>query len=117
MTIDQAEEVITLTVLREMRELLSDESRWCKGYGARDEHGFEVGSNDPEACSWCLLGAHQSVAGVHQNTSQSWIYLCDFVPGGCPIEFNDAGGTTHADVLDVLDRTIRYVYEKTTQRG
>ncbi len=44
-------------MLKEARELLSDESRWCKFALAKDSDGKGVGINDPSATQWCIAGA------------------------------------------------------------
>lgn len=38
-------------------ELLSDESKWCKGDYARDAQGMPINHLSSDARSWCLLGA------------------------------------------------------------
>lgn len=38
-------------------ELLSDESKWCKGRDAQNHNGEAVMATDDGACRWCLFGA------------------------------------------------------------
>ena len=38
-------------------ELLSDESKWTRHFYARDSKGQCVNPEEPEAVSWCLVGA------------------------------------------------------------
>lgn len=47
----------TLCVLRDTRDLLDDPCFWTQGAAARDERESMCAETDPEACSWCLLGA------------------------------------------------------------
>ena len=38
-------------------ELLSDETKWCKGANAKNKDGLAVSIKSPTAVSWCLIGA------------------------------------------------------------
>lgn len=40
-----------------IKELLSDESKWTKGWFARDNNNEPVRVNCPSAYKWCLEGA------------------------------------------------------------
>ena len=40
-----------------IRNLLTDESKWCKGVDAQDCNGDEIRYDDPKAHSFCLVGA------------------------------------------------------------
>lgn len=40
-----------------IKELLSDRSKWTKGYSALDTVGWIVTPNSPDAVCWCLYGA------------------------------------------------------------
>lgn len=40
-----------------IKELLKTKSRWCKYAAAKAKDGFYVHPDDPEAKSWCLVGA------------------------------------------------------------
>lgn len=46
-----------------VRELLSDKSRWTKGYYARDKEGAPVEALDETAVCWCTAGAIIKVVG------------------------------------------------------
>lgn len=46
-----------------IRELLSDESKWTKGFYARNAHGAIRPSKSEEAVSWCILGAIEKCYG------------------------------------------------------
>ncbi len=48
-------------LMREVYDLLSDESRWCQGHMALGATGEEVSPFDSKACRWCLEGAIQLV--------------------------------------------------------
>lgn len=38
-------------------EILTDESKWCRGYGAVDAEGKGVPTASDKAVKWCLVGA------------------------------------------------------------
>lgn len=79
---------------------------WAQGNFAYNAEGDRVGSSDPEACKWCVVGAiyattdrpflrqdAMSAVAVHSKT------------GALPI-WNDAPERTQADVLAAFDRAI-----------
>ncbi|MGE0278316.1 MAG: hypothetical protein AB7R40_23215 [Nitrospiraceae bacterium] len=102
-----------ITVLRKMRELLSDPKRWTKGADARrtkrsrNESGLSA--LDKDATCWCLLGAASKCTGgvedgyglVALNTAILETHI-----GHGIISFNDSKRTRHSHVLKVLDRAI-----------
>ena len=47
----------SLQVLKEARELIADEKRWCRGFLAIDASGRRVDSLSKKAAQWCALGA------------------------------------------------------------
>lgn len=44
-------------MFEEIKNLLSDETKWTRGVLARDEEGNSVNPSHPKACQWCLMGA------------------------------------------------------------
>jgi len=92
----------TLEALVAVRELLADESRWCKGLFAADEKGFPAAVDDPFARKWCLSGAIEKVAG--NGTVVSIELRRSLELNGCCSRFNDTH--THAEVLALIDRAI-----------
>lgn len=40
-----------------IKELLSDETKWCKNDAAKDKNGNAVIPTSNDACKWCLVGA------------------------------------------------------------
>lgn len=84
---------------KEVRELLSDESRWTQGEYAKDGLGKCVGPKDKNACSWCLVGAFIKVTGTCRQTDKMLSKL------GCDVTvFND--NHSHSEVLQLLDKAI-----------
>lgn len=108
--------------LRKVRELLSDPNKWLKGRLANNDKGVGVDPNSPDATCFCLLGATYKVTGFYGyptcNAAASNQYarvvdrLCDAVRkhhpsyGTSAMGFNDSQGTSHADVLNLIDKAI-----------
>jgi hypothetical protein len=84
-----------------VRELLSDESKWTKGYVARDIQGYPVlNFRDGRACSWCLVGAIRYCYSMYDPI---WIKVK--VKLGCSVisEWNDTPGRTFAEVKALVE--------------
>ncbi len=45
---------------------------WNKNHSAIDEHGRSVGSNSPDAVSWCLLGAMTKAFPNYNNAYNTY---------------------------------------------
>lgn len=93
---------------------------WTKGCWAKDKDGNATSSEDPTACSWCLLGAiHRAetelciehpLAGILTNELR---ILTVKKTGFLDLAyFNDRIETTQADVLRMLDLAIAEVKSK-----
>ena len=106
-TPDQA---VVIDTLHKARQLISDPRRWHRNTLARDVHGVAVTLEDPNAWSFCALGAAARVApsGVFHYVHQA---LEAKVPDGLRYpsvaNFNDDPQTQHADVIKLYDRTIK----------
>lgn len=109
-----------LTILTEMRELLTDPGHWIKGTLARDASGRLAYSRCRTACQWCLDGALiRAAAGTMRDVVARIVRLLANAvtahTGGRHshhIAFNDDPTTTHADVLRVLDLARSYAAEE-----
>lgn len=89
--------------LERVRELLSDRKRWTKGTYARTGNNRDVDVFDPKAAKFCILGAIRRVNGTYtQEAADAFDSLTDDDPAG----FNDKRGTTHTDLLAVIDKAI-----------
>lgn len=106
-----------LDVLQGARELLADEAKWTKGVMARREDGVQVSAEDPRATCFCAFGAISKVAPQAPYATAFDIRcradkaLYAVLPEGFSSveDFNDADETTHADVLALFDRAVRFV--------
>lgn len=107
----------TLDALRELRTLLEDPDHWTTGAFACDELGRRVNPSNSKACRWCLTGGIYKVAGDDVNAAWDVIgALASRAPWVVDDQvlrrdhrarlenFNDYA--THAQVLDVIDRTL-----------
>ena len=95
-------------------ELLSDPTKWIKGSYAHDKDGHLVSPSRPEACSWCLEGALVAVYGYggmldRESTVAAALpeeIMREWTVGSKRLVpfFNDHPKTTHAMVLEVLQK-------------
>jgi hypothetical protein len=109
----------TLDILIAARKLLDEPGKWVKGVEAIDEHGLLVDAGHPGAQRFCAIGAIRHVTfrqPVESDTdwndldtaaSKAIVALELPVRFGSAVHLNDSPRTTHADVLDVFDQTIR----------
>jgi hypothetical protein len=97
----------TSEVLRQARKLIEKPEHWTQGANARKANGLLCSVDATDAVCFCLNGAiHRRMRlGDYSSCGSACGALCR-VAGGSFIEFNDAPGRAHAEVLDLLDRTI-----------
>lgn len=107
---------LTLEILYKVREKLA--KHWTKGAYARANDGVTVPSTSTAACSWCMVGAIQSVCyGQDEPTTAEGIIRLiadkkDYYASKSKItSYNDRLATTNQDVLAWIDRTIQKVKE------
>lgn len=106
--------VSKLEALRDLRALLADKDHWTKGTTGRTASGEICDSTDSRAVAWCLVGAVYKVTDRHDyqgrhadDLSNELRYTLRGRPASCGlVNFNDNRGTTHGDVLSLIDRTI-----------
>lgn len=95
-----------VALLKSVRELLTDPTHWTQRAYARDKGGCIVGSEDPRAVCWCLFGALLKLGRIRPPQDMDGAARRLAAEAECPVSsFNDS--RTHADVLRLLDRTIR----------
>ena len=114
---------VKLWALEDIRELISEPTRWTHGAFARSAEGGDVGWDNPDAVKWCLVGAvkktiyadrrkpplnDEIVEGVLDTLHEA----LDNRIGGrrnptSLYNFNDA--TVHADVIRLIDESIEMV--------
>jgi hypothetical protein len=101
---------LVLEILTATRALLSRPERWTQRAYARDGAGQPVCNHEPEACCWCLSGAvartSRAYSAKYLSLAYQAIYAAAGVEMGGLIDWNDAPGRTHADVIAMLDAAI-----------
>ena len=94
-------------VLRAVRKKIERRECWTQNVVARDSYGVPVVSTSEKACCWCLAGAIE----FEVDNLQLWSdVICSFdevLNGQNLVVFNETH--THAEVIEVLDRTIAVV--------
>jgi hypothetical protein len=101
-------EPTVLDILTSARAILTEPTSWTQGVYARDENGESIEPYEDEATCFCLWGALKAAASRFP-TSVHWgaqLAVYNSIEIGDIPSFNDAAGTTHADVLNVLDAAI-----------
>lgn len=97
-----------IEVIRQMRELLAEESRWCKGFYARRADGSKCFSDDAGAVAWSLDGALALVLKRRGKSESSKDIVPRLSTAGVPLAIlNDA--MKHRDVVVLLDSTILHM--------
>lgn len=96
----------TSDLLRKARKLIDKPSRWCKEVDAVDCNGVAVAIKSPEAARWCIAGAIFCVAPTVEDYKAAIAAI--EADCGCRVEdFNDEELTTHNDVMELFDSTIK----------
>jgi len=100
---------IALDNIKKARDLISDESRWCRGACAKDKSGRERDPWSDEAAKWCMIGAVYRYKGGYPmwNTTLECTMLANtaaFRKREVAV-INDKDG--HAAVLKAVDSAIR----------
>src|SRR5262245_20271520 len=116
---------LAIEILRDTRILLGDPAHWTKGHYARTASGDPCGPNYPGAACWCPAGALYRVAfgiepiplppsqrnPVRNQARIDALCAVKAVVGtrtaAFPGPFNDDPETTHADLLNAVDKAIR----------
>lgn len=94
----------TLDILKQARELISDERRWTRGELARDSEGHEVDEDSPSAACWCSVGAVWRVREGGENLCGALTALEEAMGTEHIGDFNDSH--SHAEVLAAFDAAI-----------
>jgi hypothetical protein len=103
-----------LQVLREARELLSDEKRWTRGSFAKNALGIDVEPTSDSAACFCAHGALLRAAGGDDTCSGlvfAELALRDaarvIFGNSSIVEVNDHRPDGHAGVLSLFDSAIK----------
>jgi hypothetical protein len=92
-------------IIKKARERIADPKRWTTGAFARDKDGNPVPVFDGKAVCWCVSGALAHIAGYSDGYDAEKLLM----PGGVA-GYNDAH--SHAEVLELLDKTIARLEER-----
>lgn len=60
-----------------IRELLSDETKWCKNDVAQDKDGSAISATSDDACKWCLVGAIDKC--YTDSTEDIWLKIYKYL--------------------------------------
>lgn len=96
----------TAETLREARALIDTPRKWTRAADARTADGKHTWPSDPNAVCFCMAGA---LIRLGEISTPAYRALLRHVTGGTLMEFNDAPGTSHADVLAAFDAAIAEV--------
>jgi hypothetical protein len=117
-----------LEVLVEAKKLL--EAGWTKEVYARGPDGVNASFMDPDACSFCAIGAVYRAAEdkekdvpfptdlseqVGDYLNNAWMQLFRNDPALCLSEWNDRKTTTKEDVLNFYSRVIEKLSQQVSQ--
>jgi hypothetical protein len=89
-----------------IRELLSDESKWCKNVTARDINGVPVNEDSEDAVCRCLGSAFNlAYKGQEKSAVESaWYKIYTAIGGMAFCRWNDAPERTFKEVKELVDR-------------
>lgn len=107
-----------MNLLKRVRKRLSDRENWTKGEWARDAMGQKIAATDEYATCWCIGGAiaveekcldvANHICDLAEMMLRKTVYALTRRTSTCsPIWYNDLKKTTHRDILDLLDITIK----------
>lgn len=119
---------VVVDILTRAREILSDESKWCREGFAEMQNSDPVNWASPDACRWCGLGAIRLAyfqlkgkIGLDANLERAELFLdAQANARGFPSFplMNDSNTITFKDVQDALDAAIaKAVAERDGQKA
>lgn len=95
-------------ILESARALLASKGMWTQGAFARNRKGLSTSPHGKKACSFCMVGAIDSVSYGERGNMAAIRLLRGVLPKGATIGvWNDAPGRTQGEVLSAFDRAIR----------
>lgn len=102
-----------VAVLQAARRLLADPAVWVQGTAAVDQQGRPVPFDDPGACAFCAVAAVARAAAligaapdVEEDATEALEAAAALLHGQAPQVVNDAPGTSHGEVLELLDVAV-----------
>lgn len=97
-----------------IKDLLTDESKWCQGAYAKDIHGNFVRAVSPDAVAWCLRGAswkcYAPKSRLEFDNSKfvevdNMLWKAVFALGYTSItSYNDAPGRKFKDIVAFVEK-------------
>ncbi len=100
-------------LLRSARARLDDEARWLHGdadHEAVDANGHGCPAWSDAAVCWDVYGALRAAKGTQQGTDEALLLFARCAGQGASflaaMDWHDAPGRTHAEVLSALDAAI-----------
>lgn len=110
----QVKKANVIEALNRARFVLKEPENWTVGEGARNVLGNAVHPSDRSACRWCLSGAIARVAHPIEFSAacealQAVMISRQYRSGYSVVDWNDANGRTHEDVLKLIDDTIAHL--------
>lgn len=109
-------------ILTEARDLIAQPGKWSQGWLAKNSSGHDCASDDPDAGSFCLLGAIERVIGT--TTDREWsegesvlfhnaVRLVESVTGEEYVSvWNDDPTRTQEEVVQAFSKAIEIAKEK-----
>ena len=86
-----------------LQELFTDESKWTKGYYARNENGNPVAWQSPNATCWCFTGAILKCYPANEaDLVMGKVY--NMIRDKFIFAFNDNPETKFADIRRVIEK-------------
>lgn len=100
-------------ILEGVLDLLSDPEHWNKGCYAKTSDGTKTDGRDPEAVTFCTVGAVQKVVGPHTLLFLDVVcHLNRFSTGQTITVYNDDPQTTHEDIILLLKNALYQAREE-----
>lgn len=87
------------------RALVDTPDKWTKHHMARNSEGWIVPPNDKSATCFCLLGAISAATREWDEQDNAAIHLRAILKNSVS-GFNDRPDTTHAMILELIDKAI-----------
>lgn len=98
-------------ILEDVLDLLSDPGKWTQGSYGKTSKGTDTWGNDPNAVSFCLLGAIQRVTNDRLTSALFISQLTNKIERENIVKFNDDPQTTHEDIILFLKTALYQMNE------
>lgn len=107
---------VTLEALNRAKQLISNPEDWTKSVFARNKVGKAVATWSTDAVCFCALGSIQkayyemgfTIVRLNESGASLWLNkTCSNEYGRATQDYNDDTGTTHKDIMNLFDKTIK----------